>query len=208
MLKLFEYLKLDERVYDLFNRMRAELVSKGHDEVWAHTLRVIRNLYAVREVFEFDFKKALIAAICHDIGYNEVINGHEKAGALMAKPLLDGMYDHKMVGELIHCIESHECDTGIKPQTPEAMALHDADMLDYCSEHGVINAFVLGKSLGLSDSVVSKRIVNMIDEGFLILAVKSKHASDLAKTERFFLELVKDLNKERADFIEYGLKNV
>jgi HD superfamily phosphodiesterase len=207
MLKLYEYFKLDERVYDLFNKVRAELISRDHEEVWKHTLRVIKNLYLISKVYEFKFKTALIAAICHDIGYNEVVEGHEKASSLMMKKELDGMYDNEMVGEIIHCIESHECNKEIKPQTPEAKALHDADMLDYCSERGIINAFLLGNNLGLSESAVSKKIVNAIEEGLLIPALKKKYEKEVKRTEKFFINYTTDLVKEKKDLKEYGMNH-
>lgn len=208
MLKLFEYFKLDERVKELFDRMRAELISSDKFEVWAHTLRVIKNLYLIREIIDFNFKTALIAAICHDIGYNEVIKGHEKASALLIKQMLDQRFNHKMVSEIIHCIESHEAEKGLKPQTNEAIALHDADIMDYCGEWGIIKAFRLGKDLGLSNSQVCKRVINVIEEGFLNKKLKEKYGQELMNTEEFFLNVTKDLNKERSDFKKYGMKNV
>jgi len=208
MLELFEYLKLDNRVYELFDKVRAELISNDKEEVWHHTLRVIKNLYLIAESFEFNFKTALIAAICHDIGYNEVINGHDRASAQIMAKLLSGMYDHKLVGEIIHCIESHEADADIKPQTPEAKALHDADMMDYNSERGIINAFLLGRNLGLSEGATSKRIIKVIEEGFMIPELNKKFERELKRTEKFFIQLVKDLNKEKADFNKYGMKNL
>ncbi|MBD3312284.1 HD domain-containing protein [archaeon] len=208
MLKLFEYFKLDDRVKELFDRVRAELISRDKDQVWEHTLRVIKNLYKLREEVEFNFKVALIAAICHDIGYNEVIDGHEQASALLMKKLLNQSYDNKMVGEIIHCIESHEADGPIKPQTTEAIALHDADMMDYLSERGVINAFLVGRNVGLNDSATSKRIVKVIEEGFMIKELKNKYEKELRKTEKFFIELTKDLITERKDFLKYGMHNI
>lgn len=209
MLKLFEYFKLDDRIYDLFNRIRAELISNDNEEVWEHTLRVIKNIYKIADKgVQFNFKVALIAAICHDIGYNEVINGHEKASALMMKKMLNGLYDHKIVGEVIHCIESHEADGVIKPQTPEAIVLHDADIMDYCGEKGIINAFLMGRGLGLTDAATSKRIVTVIDEGFLIKELKTKYANRLKRTEDFFIKLTTNLLKEKNAFIRYGMNNL
>lgn len=205
MLTLYEHASLDSAVNELLNRVRAELISKDNLEVWNHTLRVINNLYAINELVSFNFKTALISAIIHDIGYNEVVNGHEKASALMMKGLLDRMLDPEVVNAVIHCVESHECDGPIKPSTIEAMALHDADMLDYCGELGIINAFILGTSLGMSKAKVSNRIVKAINEGFLIKEVKLVHAKKLLKTDEFFINLVSSLNKERADFSKYGI---
>jgi HD superfamily phosphodiesterase len=208
MLKLYEYFKLDDRIYELFNKIRAELISKDHEEVWNHTLRVIKNLYLIKKEINFDFKIALIAAICHDIGYNEVIDYHERASAQFIKRILNGMYDDQSVSRILHCIESHECDGDIKPQTPEAMALHDADIMDYCSERGIINIFLLGKDLGLSEAKTSKRIITAIEEGFLIKELNKKYANEVKRTEKFFTEYTKDLIKEKNDFKEHGMNNV
>jgi HD superfamily phosphodiesterase len=208
MLKLFEHLKLDAAVNELFTRTRAELLAKDNIEVWNHTLRVINNLYAIKELVEFDFRTALISAIIHDIGYNAVVTNHDKTSAVMMKSLLDRMLDADVVNAVIHAVESHECDGDIKPQTIEAMALHDADMMDYCMEVGIINAFILGTSLGLSKAKVSNRIVNAINEGFLIKQVKVTYQKQLVKTEEFFINLVSGLNKERTDFVKYGIDRV
>ncbi len=207
MLKLNEYFKLDNRIYDIYNRIRAELVSRGLDEVWNHTNRVIKNLYLVREISEFDFKTALIGAICHDIGYTEVIRGHDKAGAVIIKPVLDTYFNHKVVAEALHCIEAHECDSNIRPQTPEAVAVHDADMLDYCGEEGIINAFLLGRNLGLSKAATANRIVRSIDEGFLIKELRKQKAKEVRRTADFFTNFIKDMVKEKNDFANYGVTN-
>lgn len=205
MLKLSDHLKLDSSVNELFNRTRAELISKDNEEVWNHTLRVINNLYGIKEVADFNFRTALISAIIHDIGYNEVTSGHEKASTLMMKGLLDKMLDAEVVNAVIHCVESHECNGPIRPQTIEAMALHDADMMDYCGELGIINAFILGTSLGLSKAKVSNKIVNAINEGFLIEKVKKIHQKEINKTDDFFINLVTGLNKEKNDFLNNGI---
>ena len=80
--------------------------------------------------------------------------------------------------------------------------------MDYISERGIINAFVLGQNLGLSEAAIGKRIVKVIEEGFMIKELNKKLAQEIKRTEKFFFEFVKDLNKEKNDFAKYGLKNL
>ncbi len=206
MLKLHEYFKLDNRVMELYNRVRAELISNNKEEVWNHTVRVIKNLYVVAGKIRFEFKTALIAAICHDIGYNEVIKRHEHASAIMMMKILNKMYDHKLVSEVIHCIESHEYDGPIKPSTPEAVALHEADMMDYCGEQGIINALLIGKNLGLSKLVTCKRITNMISEGFISKELRKDYEKIIDKTRKFYENMIKEIIREKEEMEENGIK--
>jgi hypothetical protein len=79
-------------------------------------------------------------------------------------------------------------------------------MLDYCGERGIINAFVIGRALGLSEAVASQRVVKVIEERFLIRTVMEKYGHEIERTEKFFINVVKDLNKERSEFNTNGIK--
>lgn len=208
-MKLHEFFKADDRMLDLFNRIRAELISNDLDQVWNHTLRVIKNLFIIKdEGVAFDLRKALIAAIVHDIGYTELVVGHEKASMRLMKDALDKLWDHETVNEVCHMVEAHQFNGELKPETVEARALHDADVLDYAGEKGVINLFKLLKNLGLRDSEVAEWVNELLKTGFLLREVKLNHESELKQTEEYLLNYVKDLNKERMDFKKYGMENV
>jgi HD superfamily phosphodiesterase len=194
---------------DLFNRVRAELISSDLDQVWNHTKRVIKNLFIIKgEGCDFDLKKTIIAAIIHDIGYIKVIEGHERVSTQIMKTALDKMWDHQTINEVCHIVESHQFNGAMKPQTNDAMALHDADILDFSGEKGIINLFKLLKNLGMRDSDVANWINDIVKDGFALPIVKKNHLKELKQTENFFLNFVKDLSKERIDFKKYGMDNV
>ncbi len=204
MIKLNEYLKLDDRIESLYNRVRAELISTGKEEVWNHTKRVINNLYKISEEISFKFKPTLIAAIVHDLGYNEVIKGHEKASVMLITPMLNKMYDHNTVSTIIHCVESHEAEA-IKPQTIEAEALHDADMMDYAGNKGIINAFLIGKDLGLSAIETTNRVLRVITEGFINKKIRKKYEEIITSTKRFYNKLMIEINNEKQEMNKHGI---
>ncbi len=207
-MKLYEFFKADDRLLDLFERIRAELISSDLDQVWNHTKRVIKNLFIIKDYVNFDLKKALIAAIIHDIGFMEVVNGHEMVSTQMMKTALDKLWDHVTVNEVCHIVEAHQFNGKVRPQTIEAKALHDADVMDYAGEKGIINLFKLLKNLGFRDSRVAKWIHELTKDGFIIPEVRKNHDKDLKQTENFFLNFVKDLSRERVDFKKYGMDNI
>lgn len=208
-MKLYEFFNTDNRLIDLFNRVRAELISSDLDQVWNHTLRVIKNLFIIQdEGVKFDLKKTLIAAIIHDLGYMEAVSGHERLSTQIIKMALDKLWDHETINQVVHMVESHQFNGVIKPQIIEAQVLHDADIMDYSGEKGIINLFKLLKNLGLRDSEVANFINDLVKDGFILPQVKMNHDKELAQTEHFFLNFVKDLSKERIDFKKYGMNNL
>ncbi len=207
-MKLFELFKADDRLGDLFDRVRAELISSELDEVWSHTIRVIKNLFRIKELINFDLKKTVIAAIIHDVGYIEAVSGHERISSKMMKNAIDKLWDHVTVNEVCHIVEAHQFNGELKPETIEAMALHDADVMDYAGEKGTINLFKLLSSLGLRDSEIALWIHQLLTDGFLIAEIKKHYGKEISDTEKFFLNYVKELNKERADLSKYGMENV
>lgn len=207
-MKLFELFRADDRLIDLFNRIRAELISSDLDQVWNHTKRVIKNLFIIKDYTDFDLKKTMIAAIIHDVGFMQVVDGHERVSTQMMKTGLDKLWDHKTVNEVCHIVEAHQFNGVLKPQIKEAKVLHDADIMDFAGEKGVINLFKLLKNLGLRDSSVARWIHDLVKNGFILSKVKENHDKDLKQTEKFFLNFVKDLSKERTDFKKYGMDNV
>ncbi len=208
-MKLYEFFRADERLMDLYNRVRAELISRDLDQVWNHTRRVIKNLFLIKdEGVDFDLKKTIIAAIIHDVGFMEAVKGHEKLSTQIMKPALDKLWDHETVSEVCHMVESHQFNGEIKPQTIEAEVLHDADIMDFAGEKGIINLFKLLKNLGLSDSEVAQWINDLVKAGFIIETIRMNHEKDLKQTEDFFINFVKDLSKERIDFKKYGMENI
>jgi len=202
-MKLHEHFTFDDRLLDLYNRVRAELISSDLSEVWSHTRRVIKNLFRVCEGSNIDLNVALIAAIIHDIGYIDTINGHERASALKMKPMLDKWFDHVTVNKVIHCVEAHQFNGLIKPQTVEACALHDADLLDFAGPEGVINLFNLGRDLGFNREDYNKIATELGRTSFLFIKT-----DNLGYTRSFIIKYLLELEENDKEFKKYGMDNL
>jgi uncharacterized protein len=121
---------------------------------WDHTLRVNRLCERIGAAEGVDMDVLLASAYLHDIARRQQddSNGavcHAEKGALLAVsiveklPLTDGQKDN-----ILHCIRSHRFRGSHKPQTPEAMALFDADKLDAIGAVGVARAFLFAGEVG------------------------------------------------------------
>ena len=121
---------------------------------WDHTLRVHRLCERIGAAEGVDMDVLLASAYLHDIARRQQddSNGavcHAEKGAQLAVsiveklPLTDGQKDN-----ILHCIRSHRFRGSHKPQTPEAMALFDADKLDAIGAVGVARAFLFAGEVG------------------------------------------------------------
>ena len=121
---------------------------------WDHTLRVHRLCEQIGAAEGVDMDVLLASAYLHDIARRQQddSNGavcHAEKGAQLAVaiveklPLTDGQKDN-----ILHCIRSHRFRGSHKPQTPEAMALFDADKLDAIGAVGVARAFLFAGEVG------------------------------------------------------------
>ncbi len=121
---------------------------------WDHTLRVHRLCERIGAAEGVDMDVLLASAYLHDIARRQQddSNGavcHAEKGAQLALsiveklPLTDGQKDN-----ILHCIRSHRFRGSHKPQTPEAMALFDADKLDAIGAVGVARAFLFAGEVG------------------------------------------------------------
>jgi uncharacterized protein len=121
---------------------------------WDHTLRVHRLCERIGAAEGVDMEVLLASAYLHDIARRQQddSNGavcHAEKGAQLAVsiveklPLTDGQKDN-----ILHCIRSHRFRGSHQPQTPEAMALFDADKLDAIGAVGVARAFLFAGEVG------------------------------------------------------------
>ena len=96
----------------------------------------------------------LTAAYLHDIGrsYQDDSNGsicHAQKGAQLAKPILGQLpLSGEQKNNVLHCIRSHRFRGDLRPETPEAKVLFDADKLDAIGAVGVARAFLFAGEVG------------------------------------------------------------
>ena len=71
--------------------------------------------------------------------------------AMAAGPILTGLgFTPDQTASIWHAITAHSYSAGIRPETPEAMILRDADRLDALGAIGIARTFVVAGDLGLS----------------------------------------------------------
>jgi uncharacterized protein len=121
---------------------------------WDHTLRVYRLCEHIGRVEGVDMDVLLAAAYLHDIGrsYQDKSNGtvcHAEHGAQMAMSIVENLaLTEAQKNNILHCIRSHRFRGNLKPETPEARVLFDADKLDAIGAVGVARAFLFAGEVG------------------------------------------------------------
>jgi uncharacterized protein len=111
-----------------------------------HVLRVLALAERLAYREDADIEIVRTAALLHDVarGHGDRLeNDHARAGAEMARAILDGQPAPK-VDAVAHAVAAHRFRTGPAPQTVEAMVLHDADKLDAIGAIGIARAFAFG----------------------------------------------------------------
>ncbi len=121
---------------------------------WDHTIRVCRLCEHIGTKEGVDMDVLLTAAYLHDIGrsYQDDSNGsicHAQKGAQLAKPILGQLpLSGEQKNNVLHCIRSHRFRGDLRPETPEAKVLFDADKLDAIGAVGVARAFLFAGEVG------------------------------------------------------------
>ncbi len=141
-----------------FNKIRIEagrILSKGrgsHD--LEHTERVLRLAARIAKKEGADTGIVRLAAALHDIARRiEDKSGgrvdHAARGAKMAAAILGKFkYPRDEITQVCHCIASHRFRRSMKPATPEARCLFDADKLDSIGAAGIGRAFLFAGEVG------------------------------------------------------------
>jgi uncharacterized protein len=121
---------------------------------WDHTLRVYRLCERIGAAEGVDMDVVLTAAYLHDIarGHQDDSNGaicHAEKGARMAASILQDLPLSAVQKEnILHCIRSHRFRGNLRPRTPEAKVLFDADKLDAIGAVGVARAYLFAGEIG------------------------------------------------------------
>ena len=171
----------DETKYK-YSKRAIEAYVKSHtlaDSIcgFDHCKRVY--LMAKRLGRDYDDNVLHAAAFLHDIGIHR--KNHEKASAERAEKVIgDSLQKHKL-HEVKEAIINHVSEG--KPKSPEAILIHDADMLDYLGMTGFIRlVFIARDWYGKSDIYEVLRFVKNYKERVadkLILKQSKSKAADL-----------------------------
>jgi uncharacterized protein len=111
-----------------------------------HTLRVTRLCEEIGKSEGADMRILIPAALFHDVARpleKETGIPHEQEGARIAEEYLrSNGCNETRIRAIAHVIRSHRYSTGIKPETPEAKILSDADKLDAMGAVGIARTFM------------------------------------------------------------------
>ena len=126
--------------------------SRSHS--WEHTRRVLALAMHIAEAEEADPDVVRAAALLHDIGRRRQDESggrvcHASAGAEMARSLLHRLgAPPGFVDQVAHAVAAHRYRGNLRPVTPEAWVVHDADKLDAMGAVGIGRAFQFAGEVG------------------------------------------------------------
>ncbi len=126
----------------------------AHD--MAHLDRVWHNVQQISGAEKTgDLTILLAASYLHDL-VNLPKDDPDRAKASLqsaraAGPILEGLgFTRQQIATTRHAIAAHSFSAGIRPETPEAEILRDADRLDALGAIGIARTFVVAGALGLT----------------------------------------------------------
>ena len=145
--------RLWERV---FERVRRELGDAPGCHDLAHTLRVLKNAGRIAsESPGCDLDAVRFGALLHDVARpEELASGgklcHAALGAEKSRRILqeEGCEDAAFAAHVSEIVRTHRYRGALKPATPEACIVYDADKLDSLGAFGVARAFHFAGRIG------------------------------------------------------------
>ncbi len=208
---------LEKRVQEIFATMPS-----CHD--FDHTLRVRQNAAILAQAESADLLVVDYAALLHDIGRQQELQDqgqtcHATLGAAMVKPILLelGVQEEQFIQAVAECVRTHRyrVRNDLKPSSPEAKVVFDADKLDSLGAIGLARAFnfagrigarvhnsrkeaMTAKSYSREDSAYREFLVKL---QFLPKAMLTNSGKSLAKRryqlmEQFFRQLEQECTGE------------
>lgn len=145
------------RLWDrVFERVRRELGDAPGCHDFAHTLRVLKNAeHIASEEPGCDPEAVRFGALLHDVARpEELASGgklcHAALGAEKARRILqeEGCTDAVFADHVSEIVRTHRYRGNLKPATPEACIVYDADKLDSLGAFGVARAFHFAGRIG------------------------------------------------------------
>lgn len=145
------------RLWDrVFERVRRELGDAPGCHDFAHTLRVLKNAERIAsEEPGCDADAVRFGALLHDVARpEELASGgklcHASLGAEKSRRILqeEGCEDAAFMDHVSEIVRTHRYRGKLKPATPEACIVYDADKLDSLGAFGVARAFHFAGRIG------------------------------------------------------------
>lgn len=145
------------RLWDrVFERVRRELGDAPGCHDFAHTLRVLKNAERIAsEEPGCDLDAVRFGALLHDVARpEELASGgrlcHAALGAEKSRRILqeEGCGDAAFMDHVSEIVRTHRYRGSLKPATPEARIVYDADKLDSLGAFGVARAFHFAGRIG------------------------------------------------------------
>ena len=142
-----------DRVYE---RVKTELGSAPGCHDFAHTIRVLKNAERIAaEMPGCDPEAVRFGALLHDVARpEELASGgklcHAALGAEKSRRILEeeGCEDEAFIRHVSEIVRTHRYRGKLKPATPEACIVYDADKLDSLGAFGVARAFHFAGRIG------------------------------------------------------------
>lgn len=145
------------RLWDrVFERVRRELGDAPGCHDFAHTIRVLKNAERIAaEMPGCDLDAVRFGALLHDVARpEELASGgklcHAALGADKARRILveEGCENAEFIQHVSEIVRTHRYRGKLKPATPEACIVYDADKLDSLGAFGVARAFHFAGRIG------------------------------------------------------------
>ena len=130
-----------------------QTVEKDSAHDVAHIERVVKNAKTIVSGEEADPEIVVAAAWLHDcVVLPKNHPDRKKASTLAAEKAVEFLkrsdFPSNKLPAVAHAIEAHSFSAGIKPVTPEAKIVQDADRLDALGAVGIARCFSVGGQLG------------------------------------------------------------
>ncbi len=187
--------------------------SKGsHD--WEHTGRVYKLAVHIAKKEKVQAEIVSIAAYLHDIarGIEDKSGGkidHALEGGKMAFGILISLgLSSDKTAQVCHCIETHRFRGKLRPKSPEAKVLFDADKLDSIGAVGIGRAFLFAGEVGAKlhnkgVDISKTKPYTEEDTAYREYMVKLRHVRS-----RMLTKEGKRLAKKRHDYMEAFFKRL
>ncbi|TFH27447.1 MAG: HD domain-containing protein [Promethearchaeota archaeon] len=182
----------------------AHAESNSHD--YAHVLSVCRYAIQIGKTIQDNVDPFILSAgaLLHDIGKTNAVFSHIHGlfGGSLAEEFLDGLkIDPEIRDAICRVVIRHTPTSMIPPETPEEMAVYDADTLDRLGLMGLLRGFI-GKE-GAMDKIMSKYMTSRkLDFEKLHYSVSKDIGLEADQMMGAFIQIIEDRLKIRMHSIE------
>ncbi|NNF85673.1 MAG: HD domain-containing protein, partial [Winogradskyella sp.] len=202
--------KAEEFVFDLFKN---ELDSSFIYHNYTHTERVLRSIREIIENSDIDKKDAEVlelAALLHDTGYINTIEGHEEESVKIAtKFLKEQKADDKIIDAVNECIMATKFKN--TPETELGKIIRDADSSHFGKKYFNEASEFLRKELEFQ-GIANYTPIEWNNENIKILTKKHEYYTDYAlknwqpRKEKNLAKLIKTKKKRKVKLKTEELK--